>query len=87
LKKNHLEIIFRYNNNDLIFKLYIKNLKIHIRTLNVYIHVNLFSIWEYLQDLTNRGKTIIITTHYIEEARLANTVNLLLMLIFEIKCL
>lgn len=87
MKKNHLEIIFRYNNNDLIFKLYIKNLKIHIRTLNVYIHVNLFSIWEYLQDLTNRGKTIIITTHYIEEARLANTVNLLLMLIFEIKCL
>jgi len=42
-------------------------------------NVKLFSIWEYLQDLTNRGKTIIITTHYIEEARLANTVNLLMM--------
>lgn len=35
------------------------------------------SIWEYLQDLTNRGKTIIITTHYIEEARLANTIGLM----------
>lgn len=34
-----------------------------------------FSIWAYLKDLTNRGKTIIITTHYIEEARLANTVR------------
>ncbi|XP_050538616.1 ABC transporter G family member 23-like [Daktulosphaira vitifoliae] len=35
------------------------------------------SIWTYLQDLTNRGKTIIITTHYIEEARQANMIGLM----------
>ncbi|VVC25133.1 Hypothetical protein CINCED_3A007510 [Cinara cedri] len=35
------------------------------------------SIWEYIKDLANCGKTIIITTHYIEEARQANTIGLM----------
>lgn len=35
------------------------------------------NIWAYLHDLAFRGKTIIITTHYIEEARLANTIGLM----------
>lgn len=37
-----------------------------------------YSIWTYLKNLANCGKTIIITTHYIEEARLSNTVKHLL---------
>jgi ABC-type multidrug transport system ATPase subunit len=33
-------------------------------------------MWEYLEKLTtNEGKTIIITTHYIEEAKHCNTVS------------
>ncbi|XP_050423020.1 ABC transporter G family member 23-like [Adelges cooleyi] len=35
------------------------------------------SIWTYLHELTTRGKTIIITTHYIEEARRANMIGLM----------
>ncbi|XP_063225654.1 ABC transporter G family member 20-like isoform X2 [Bacillus rossius redtenbacheri] len=36
------------------------------------------TIWEYLMEISRaRGKTIIITTHYIEEARQADTVGLM----------
>lgn len=42
--------------------------------LNVF-YLFISSIWKFLQDLTSRGKTIIITTHYIEEARQANMVR------------
>lgn len=40
--------------------------------------VNFFlnSIWEYLIELTRDNKTILITTHYIEEARQANSVSI-----------
>ena len=37
-----------------------------------------FRIWSHLLDLVgDRGKTIVITTHYIEEAKQANVVGLL----------
>lgn len=36
-----------------------------------------FSIWNHLVQITKDGnKTVIITTHYIEEARQAHTVSL-----------
>ncbi|HVM58998.1 MAG TPA: ABC transporter ATP-binding protein [Candidatus Paceibacterota bacterium] len=36
------------------------------------------SMWEYLQELTKRGVTILLTTHYLEEAeRLANKVAII----------
>uniref|UniRef100_A0A8D8ULA3 ABC transporter G family member 20 n=1 Tax=Cacopsylla melanoneura TaxID=428564 RepID=A0A8D8ULA3_9HEMI len=34
-------------------------------------------IWTHLIELSNQGKTVIITTHYIEEARQANVVGLM----------
>lgn len=34
-------------------------------------------IWLHLSDLSSEGKTIIITTHYIEEARRAHTVGMM----------
>ena len=34
-------------------------------------------IWSHLQSLTHTGVTIIITTHYIEEARDANMVGIM----------
>ncbi len=34
-------------------------------------------IWQYLVDISSTGKTIIITTHYIEEARLADMVGMM----------
>lgn len=34
-------------------------------------------IWDYLVELTHRGKTVIITTHYIEEARQSNMIGLM----------
>lgn len=33
------------------------------------------NIWDHLMDLAAQGKTIIITTHYIEEARQAHSVS------------
>lgn len=36
-----------------------------------------FRIWLHLSDLSSEGKTIIITTHYIEEARRAHTVGMM----------
>lgn len=41
------------------------------------------SIWQHLLDMTANGnKTVVITTHYIEEARQAHTVNSLKFHIF-----
>lgn len=37
---------------------------------------DIYSIWNHLVSFAERGKTIIITTHYIEEARQAHTVSL-----------
>lgn len=34
-----------------------------------------FRLWDRLQEMSQAGKTIIITTHYIEEARQANMVR------------
>ncbi|KAL1456731.1 hypothetical protein WDU94_001435, partial [Cyamophila willieti] len=34
-------------------------------------------IWNHLIELSNRGKTVIITTHYIEEARQADVIGLM----------
>lgn len=36
-----------------------------------------FRIWLHLSDLSSEGRTIIITTHYIEEARRAHTVGMM----------
>lgn len=36
-----------------------------------------FRIWLHLSDLSSEGKTIIITTHYIEEARRAHMVGMM----------
>lgn len=35
------------------------------------------SIWDRLMEMTKRGKSIIITTHYIQEARQAHTIGLM----------
>lgn len=36
-----------------------------------------YSIWQHLLDMTANGnKTVVITTHYIEEARQAHTVRI-----------
>lgn len=41
-----------------------------------------FRIWDYLIKITQElGTTVIITTHYIEEAKLANKVKLKIKLI------
>jgi ABC-2 type transport system ATP-binding protein len=34
-------------------------------------------LWDHLKGLTTQGVTIIITTHYIEDARLADAVGLM----------
>lgn len=52
---------------------------LNIRHLNYEVGINdhnvIFSIWNYLETLAEGGKTIIVTTHYIEEARQAHTVS------------
>lgn len=40
-------------------------------------NIFLIRIWLHLSDLSSEGKTIIITTHYIEEARRAHTVGMM----------
>lgn len=44
---------------------------------NIIKDICLIRIWLHLSDLSSEGKTIIITTHYIEEARRAHTVGMM----------
>lgn len=49
------------------------------------IYICFASIWNHLVQITKDGhKTVIITTHYIEEARQAHTVSLLYLYIYMI---
>jgi len=51
----------------------------HLSVVRTIITKHLFNyrIWLHLSDLSSEGKTIIITTHYIEEARRAHTVGMM----------
>ena len=44
----------------------------------IWLNCTLYRIWEHLIEIVSGGKTtIIITTHYVEEARQANMVGLM----------